>query len=157
MRQEITQEIDQAIEEVEQRVQQIDFQTKPYLTELQRTNLQQAITVRKQIEAEKQKHTDLKDALTERKAQVAALQDGEEIVRGTLESYAEVKQGDNLAEVLAGVEIVVKDDVVVAIAECADGAHPSTHCKRPVLCLPIIADLQAVEVANNEQLEPWMC
>lgn len=144
LRQEITQEIDQAIEEVEQRVQQIDFQTKPYLTELQRTNLQQAITVRKQIEAEKQKHTDLKDALTERKAQVAALQDGEEIVRGTLESYAEVKQGDNLAEVLAGVEIVVKDDVVVAIRQSAPMELATLPTQMPAAqssASPIIADL----------------
>ena len=119
LREEITQELDQAIEEVDQRVQQIDFSTKPYLTELQRTNLQQAIAVRKQIEAEKQKHTDLKDALMERKAQIGALQDGEEIIRGTLESFAEVKPGDNLAEILAGVEIVVKDEKVVEIRKHA--------------------------------------
>ena len=117
LREEITAELDQAIDEVDQRVQQIDFSTKPYLAELQRTNLQQAIQVRKQIEAEKTKHTDLREALTERKAQVASLTDGEEIVRGTLESFADVKQGDNLTEILAGVEIVVKDDLVIEIRQ----------------------------------------
>ena len=117
LREEITAELDQAIDEVDQRVQQIDFSTKPYLAELQRTNLQQAIQVRKQIEAEKTKHTDLREALTERKAQVASLTDGEEIVRGTLESFADVKQGDNLTEILAGVEIVVKDDLGVEIRQ----------------------------------------
>jgi len=128
---EITAELDHAIEEVDERLQQIDFSTKPYLTELQRTNLQQAIAVRKQIEAEKQKHTDLKDALTERKAQVAALADGEEIIRGTLESWATLQEGDNLAEVLAGVEVVVKDDVVVEIRQTEPVMIPAVTSGAP--------------------------
>ena len=119
LRQDILAELDHAIEDVEARVQQIDFQTKPYLTELQRTNLQQAIQVRKQIEAEKQKHEDLRTALGERKAQITSLQDGDEIIRGTLESWVEVSEGDDLGEVLAGTELVVKDDKVVEIRKHA--------------------------------------
>ena len=119
LRQDILAELDHAIEDVEARLQQIDFQTKPYLTELQRTNLQQAIQVRKQIEAEKQKHEDLKVALDERKAQINSLQDGDEIIRGTLESWVEVSEGDDLGELLAGTEVVVKDDRVVEIRKHA--------------------------------------
>lgn len=119
LRQDILAELERAIEDVDARVQQIDFQTKPYLTELQRTNLQQAIQVRKQIEAEKQKHEDLKVALDERKAQINSLQDGDEIIRGTLESWVEVNEGDDLGEILAGTELVVKDDRVVEIRKHA--------------------------------------
>ncbi|HEY3396814.1 MAG TPA: YlqD family protein [Armatimonadota bacterium] len=119
LRQEIMNELDHAVEEVDQRIQQIDFSTKPYLTELQRTNLQQAIQVRKQIEAEKQKHEDLKVALEERRQQMISLQDNDEIVRGTLESWVEVAEGDNLSELLGGVEIVTKDDLVVEIRQSA--------------------------------------
>jgi hypothetical protein len=119
LREDIQAEIDRAIEDVDARVQQIDFQTKPYLTELQRTNLQQAIQVRKQIEAEKQKHEDLRAALGERKAQVNSLRDGDEIVRGTLESWVEVAEGDDLGEILAGTEIVVRDEKVVEIRKHA--------------------------------------
>src|ERR1035437_3897426 len=115
LREDIQAEIDHAIEDVEARVQQIDFQTKPYLTEMQRTNLQQAIQVRKQIEAEKQKHEDLRSALEERKTQINSLRDGDEIVRGTVESWVEVSVGDDLGEVLAGTEVVVKDEKVVEI------------------------------------------
>jgi hypothetical protein len=119
LRADILAELDRGVEDVEARVQQIDFQTKPYLTELQRTNLQQAIQVRKQIEAEKQKHEDLKAALEERKAQVKSLRDGDEIIRGTLESWVEVDEGDDLGEILAGTELVVKDDRVVEIRKHA--------------------------------------
>jgi hypothetical protein len=119
LRQDIQAEIDRAIEDVEARMQQIDFQTKPYLQELQRTNLQQAIQVRKQIEAEKQKHEDLRAALGERKTQITSLRDGDEIVRGTLESWVEVSEGDDLGEVLAGTEIVVEDEKVVEIRKHA--------------------------------------
>ncbi len=115
LRQDILAELEHAIEDVEARLQQIDFQTKPYLTELQRTNLQQAIQMRKQIEAEKQKHEDLRTTLAERKTQVSALQDGDEIIRGTLESWVEIDKGDDLSEVLAGTALVVKDDKVVEI------------------------------------------
>ena len=119
LREDIMAEIGRAIEDVEARVQQIDFQTKPYLTELQRTNLQQAIQVRKQIEAEKQKHEDLRTALEERKKQITSLVDGDEIIRGTLESWVDVSEGDDLGEVLAGTEIVVKDEKVVEIRKHA--------------------------------------
>jgi len=142
LREEITAELDHAMEEVDERIQQIDFSTKPYLTELQRTNLQQAIAVRKQIEAEKQKHTDLKEALTERKAQVEALEDGDEIIRGTLESWATLKEGDNMAEVLAGVEVVVKDDLVVEIRQTQPVMLPSVgSAPQPGSTPSIITDL----------------
>jgi hypothetical protein len=141
LREDILAELDHAIEEVDERVQQIDFSTKPYLTELQRTNLQQAITVRKQIEAEKQKHTDLRAALEERKAQVNSLQDNDEIIRGTLESYATLKEGDNLAEVLAGVEVVVKDDLVVEIRQTTPIDIPPMAASAPNSGSGIITDL----------------
>lgn len=117
LREEITREVDQAIEQIDQRVEQIDVSTKFYLAELQRTNLQQAINVRKQIEAEKQKHQDLRIALQQRKEQIKNLEDGQEIIRGALESFVTVKPGDNLAELLGGVEIVVKDDLVEDIRQ----------------------------------------
>ncbi len=117
LRKELSEELQNAADEVDQRVQQLDFQTRAYITDLQRTNLQQAMAVRKQIEAEKHRQQELRDALLERKAQVEELEDGAEVVRGTLESYVELSVGDNIAEVLGGIEIVTKDDVVVEIRQ----------------------------------------
>jgi len=117
LRKELAEELQSAADEVEQRVQQLDFQTRAYITDLQRTNLQQAMAVRKQVEAEKHRQQELRDALLERKAQVEVLEDGAEVVRGTLESFVEVNVGDNLEEILGGVEIVTKDDIVVEIRQ----------------------------------------
>jgi hypothetical protein len=144
LRKELLAELDEAVEDVDQRIQQIDFSTKPYLMELQRTNLQQAIQVRKQIEAEKQKHEDLKQALGERKQQISNLKDGEEIVRGLVESWVEVDVGDDLGEVLGGVEIVTKDDKIVEIRKHAPvppGEQPAIPLPERVPRPAIITDL----------------
>jgi hypothetical protein len=117
LRAELSAEIQNAVDEVDQRIETLDAQTRAYITDLQRTNLQQAMVVRKQVEAEKKRHQDLRDALMERRAQVAVLEDGAEVVRGTLESFVELKAGDNLRDVLAGVSVVTKDDAVLEIRE----------------------------------------
>lgn len=125
LRNELSAELDAAAEELAQRIQQLDFQTRAYITDLQRTNLQQAMAVRKQVEAEKTRQQDLRDALLERKAQVEELEDGTEVIRGALESFVEVKVGDDLARILSGVEIVTKDDEVVEIREREDLEEPA--------------------------------
>lgn len=117
LRAELSAEIQNAVAEVDQRIENLDAQTRAYITDLQRTNLQQAMVVRKQVETEKQRHQDLRDALLERRAQVEVLEEGTEVVRGTLESFVELKVGDNLRDVLAGVSIVTRDDEVVEIRE----------------------------------------
>ncbi len=117
LKEELKEELQRAADEIDHRIQQIDFSTKPYLTELQRTNLQQAIQVRRQIEAEKRKQQEMRDALMQRKKEIEELEPGTEVIRGTLEGYVEVKEGDNLAEVLSGVEIVTKDNIVQEIRQ----------------------------------------
>lgn len=117
LRNELGQELQNAADEIDQRLQTIDQQTRAYITDLQRADLQQAMAVRKRIEAEKRTQEDQRDALLERKAMVTELEDGVEVVRGTLESYVELKIGDNLSEALGGVEIVTKDDQVIEIRQ----------------------------------------
>ena len=117
LRQDLQQELQNAADEIDQRIAEIDAQTRHYVTDLQRTDLQQAMALRKRIEAEKRNHLDQRDALLERKAQVAELQDGTEVLRGTLESYVDIKVGDNITELLGGVEIVAKDNEVVEIRQ----------------------------------------
>ena len=117
LKQELDEELQRAIDEIDQRIQQIDFRTQPYITDLQRSNILLAIAIRKQVETEKDKQRQVRDTLQQRKEQVQALQNGDEVIRGTLESQVEVQAGDNLAEILAGVEIVTKDDMVVEIRQ----------------------------------------
>lgn len=110
-------ELQNAADEVDERLAQLDASTRGYITDLQRADLQRAMAVRKQIEAERQKQSDLRDALLERKAEVQQLENGTEVIRGTLESFVEVNLGDDLAVLMGGQEIVTKDDIVIEIRE----------------------------------------
>ncbi len=117
LKRELAEELQRGADELEQRIQQLDFSAKGYIAELQRADLQQAISVRKRVEAEKNRQQELRDSLLERKKQVEVLDNDTEIIRGTLESSVEVNVGDDLSVLLAGTEIVTKDDVVIEIRE----------------------------------------
>lgn len=117
LRRDLGQQLQAAAEEMDRRMSEMDAQTRAYITDLQRNNLQQAMAVRKQIEAEKKRQQDMRDAMLERKAAVEELEDGTEVTRGTLESFVEVKVGDNLRAILGGVQIVTRDDEVIEIRE----------------------------------------
>ena len=117
LKEQLRDELQRAIDEIDERVREIDFRTQPYITELQRSNIQQAMAVRQQIEQEKERQRAAREALLERMKQVEELALGDEVIRGTLESEVEVNEGDNLAEIIGGQEIVTKDDVVVEIRQ----------------------------------------
>ena len=117
LKEQLKEELQSNIDEIDERIQQIDFRTQPYISELQKSNIQQAMAVRQQVNQEKEKQRSMREALLERMKQVEELELGEEVIRGTLESQVEVEEGDNLAEILGGREIVTKDDMVVEIRQ----------------------------------------
>lgn len=116
-RQEMEQELTAAAEQIQSQLEQIEFQARRYLADLQRTNLSQAMAVRDQIDAEKKKQEKVREELLARVQEVNNLPDGAEFLRGTLEGLVEVNVGDNLSAVLGAAAIVVRDDLVVEIRE----------------------------------------
>jgi len=117
LRKDVSAELQEAAEEVERRIEELDVAGRRYITDLQRSDLQRAMAIRSQVENEKKRQQDMRDQLLQRKAEVAQWKNGEEVVRGTIEGFAEVREGDNLAVVLGGTELVVEDDLVKAIRE----------------------------------------
>jgi len=115
LKDQLDEEFTEAIAQVDARITQLDIGARQYVTELQRTDIQQAMAVRQQIEAEKRRYRQVKDELIQRQRTVRELELGAEVIRGTLEGQAEVAVGDNLQTALRGVEIVVQDDEVVEI------------------------------------------
>jgi regulator of replication initiation timing len=89
------------------------------MLELQRTDLNRAMAFRQQLDAEKRKHSDLKEELDERMQEYQALEMGTEFVRGVLEGTVEVNPGDNLREKLGQAEILTEDDVIKEIRDPA--------------------------------------
>jgi hypothetical protein len=114
---ELTEELQEAADAAERRMEQIDYQARHLLAELQRQNLNQAMAARQQIEAEKRKQEAVRKELLQQIEEVGKLELGSEFPRGTLEGTVEIKDGDNLFAKLGQTAIVVKDGVVVEIRE----------------------------------------
>ncbi len=115
LRTEVAEELQNAADEIDQRLKELDTAGRRYITDLQRTDLQRAMALRQQVEAEKKKQEQVRDQLLERRKQVNEWKNGEEVVRGTIEGFVEVNPGDNLAVLLGGTELVVEDNVVKEI------------------------------------------
>jgi predicted Holliday junction resolvase-like endonuclease len=112
-------EVQEAIARVNETQDQLEVQSRRVMLELQRTDLNRAMAFRQQLDAEKRKHSDLKEELDERMQEYQALEMGTEFVRGVLEGTVEVSQGDNLREKLGQAEILTEDDLIKEIRDPA--------------------------------------
>ena len=117
LKQELMQELQEAADGTQQRIEQMEFQGRRYLADVQRNNLTQAMAVRQQLEKEKTKYEDIKKELQQRMQEVTALEIGSEYARGTLESEVQIAVGDNLFEKLGRAQVVIKDGVIQEIRE----------------------------------------
>jgi len=119
-KEEMERDLQEAADTTQRRIEQIDFQARRVLADLQRSDLSQAMQVRQQIEAEKGRQEAVKKELTERAKEVRELELESEFPRGTLESLVEINEGDNLYDKLTQAEILIRDGIVVAIREKAE-------------------------------------
>jgi hypothetical protein len=118
---EVTAELQEAADEVARRIEELDTAGRRYITDLQRTDLQRAMALRNQVETEKKRQQEVRDRLLERREEVGKWEMGTEVVRGTIEGFVEVNEGDNLAVLLGGTEVVVEDDIVKVVRELSAG------------------------------------
>jgi hypothetical protein len=124
-RKEMEEELTATTDQIKSQLEQIEFQARRYLADLQRTNLSQAMAVRDQIDAEKKKQDKVREDLLARMEEIKTLPDGAEFLRGTLEGLVEVNVGDDLGAVLGGAAVVVRDDVVVEIRDNRQPGQPA--------------------------------
>ena len=118
---EVATELQEAADEIARRIEELDTAGRRYITDLQRTDLQRAMALRTQVETEKKRQQEVRDRLIERREEVGKWEKGTEVVRGTIEGFVEVNEGDNLAVLLGGTELVVDDDIVKTIRELSPG------------------------------------
>lgn len=116
-REELKIELQDAIEATQRRVDQMDFQSRRYLADLQTTDISQAMNARRQIEAEKRRQEAFKQDLNQQLAEVDKLELDSEFPRGNIEGTVELSVGDDLMKKAAGTTIVVKDGVIIEIRE----------------------------------------
>jgi len=110
-----TQELQSALARVEELIAQIDTQIRR--TELERQITPQSRAIRQQLELERARQEATRAELQARLREVEGLQLNSEYPQGTVESFTEVRVGDNLFQKLGRTEIVVKDGIVIEVRE----------------------------------------
>jgi len=115
LRQELADELQDAIDGVDGELNELETTSTRMVTNLFRTNPQQAMAVRQQLEVEKRRRERLKEQLLAHKKQADELELGTEYLRGTIQTLGEVKPGDRLSALTCGVELLMKDGIVQEI------------------------------------------
>ena len=116
-KEELKTELRQAAETAQQRIDQLEFQSRRFLADLQRSDLSQAMTARRQIEAEKRRQDGIRRDIDQQLEEADKLELGSEYPRGVVEGSVEIKEGDNLVQKLSASQIIIKDGVIVEIRE----------------------------------------
>ncbi len=111
-----------AIEQAEQRLQHLEFQSKRVLLDLERKSPERLPKARRQLDAKRQEGQEAKQQLLQRLDAIAELRAGQEVVHSTTQGIWTVSVGQSWSEVQTA-EIVIKDDVVVEIRQHPDGDH----------------------------------
>ena len=106
-------EIQDGVKKADIELQQIEFHAKRVMAEQAKQDAQGLVALRQQIEEEKQKRLEFKSQMMEQLKEVAGLEIGAEIVRGTMERSIVVKVGDDLNQ-LMGAAILLEDGKIIA-------------------------------------------
>jgi DNA replicative helicase MCM subunit Mcm2 (Cdc46/Mcm family) len=114
-KEEALKELEEAVQTAQRDMERMEFEGRQLLAGVQTLDLQQTLALRREVEGEKNRREAVRRELQEQLEEVRNWKLGEEKLRGTLESTADIKEGDDLWEKLRGTEIVVKDGVVVEI------------------------------------------
>lgn len=117
---EATKEIQQALQNFDLALQQLEFQGKRAMTDLDKNpdipNKDQARAgLQNQIDQQRGQINNQKSELLQRLNMISQLEMDSEFLQATVDNFVEVKVGDNLYEKLSNTEVIVKDGVVIEI------------------------------------------
>ena len=110
-------EIQQQLQQLDGNMQQLEFQAKRAVTDLEKQNPApgQLDNLKFQIDEERQRLLMAKNELLQRMSVISQLELNSEFAQGMLDNYVAVNIGDNLYEKLSNTEVILKDGVVVEI------------------------------------------
>ena len=109
----LTEELNEAIKNVDLELQQLEFQAKRMLGEQAKVDPQALPELRAQIDAERFKRLDFKRDAEGRLEHLQKLELGSEIVQGNLDRTVTLKIGDDLHKYM-GAEILLEDGKIIA-------------------------------------------
>jgi len=124
LKDELLMDLQEAMQKVELDLQQLEFEGKRLLADLEKQGSERIDVFKQQLEAERQKRLDAKKELAQKMQAVDALELGQEVVHSTVEAEWTVEVGQNWKEIY-GTEIILKDDIVVEIREAGPSSSGS--------------------------------
>jgi uncharacterized membrane protein YfbV (UPF0208 family) len=116
---EAAKEIQQALQNFDLALQQLEFQGKRALADVENANIPNKAEVKAnlegQVEQQRAQINQQKAELIQRLNFISQLEMNSEFMQATVDNYVEVKVGDNLYEKLSNTEVLVKDGIIVEI------------------------------------------
>lgn len=106
-------ELQQTVAKLELEIQQLEFQVRK-LNEMAKKNPSAAELPLAQLEQERQKRKDTRLKLLDKIKEVGKLENGTEVLQGKVESFVQVRVGDDWNQ-LMNAEIILQDGKVAAI------------------------------------------
>lgn len=103
--------------EVNVELEKIKTTEQQFLLKVNTMDYNYVMQVREQLEREKATRESTIKELDARLKEMEAMTDGSVFTQGTLDSFVDLKEGDNLEDKLGKAEIVIKDGVIQTITE----------------------------------------
>ena len=100
LKEELVKEARRSIGQLDIELQQLEFQAKRMLPDLEKQNLKRAMDVRLQLDEEREKRQQAKERAQARLREIEALNLGDEITRGTLQRIVRLEVGTSLEQLL---------------------------------------------------------
>lgn len=116
LKEKIIADLNENMEMADRELQNLEFQAKRMMSEQAKMDAQGLISLRAQVEQEKQKLLNIKAQTSAKLKDAEKLEIGSEISQGTMEQTIVVKIGDDL-NVLMGAEILLEDGKVIAFRQ----------------------------------------
>jgi hypothetical protein len=121
-RQQMAYELQESLGILDKELQQLDFQEKRMIAELEKKNPSGIQSAKNHIDNEKRKRLNAKNKLTEKLKNLGKTAIGSEVVQGSLESYTEINIGDDWNEIM-GLEVIVCDNKIIDIKRRKSDSH----------------------------------
>lgn len=116
-KEQLTAELTQAIQQIEEWLEQEEFKSRRMISEAQKYDARRVSQLREQARQEREKQEQVRNNLKQKLEQVQQLEIDSLFVSGTYDAPVKIEVGDDIRTKLSQAEIVVKDGTVVRITE----------------------------------------
>ncbi|MDE0187250.1 MAG: YlqD family protein [Candidatus Poribacteria bacterium] len=116
-KEQLTAELTQAIQQIEEWLEQEEFKSRRMISEAQKHDARRVSQLREQARQEREKQEQVRNNLKQKLEQVQQLEIDSLFVSGTYDAPVKIEVGDDIRTKLSQADIVVKDGIVVRITE----------------------------------------